>query len=88
MEAAGQAFKCFVIDQPSTSVMEHKQVDFLQGVLASYMEFDEWRAGLSPKDRQKVRELQRLRDAAKAQVARGAKREGPTDGAGPADVQC
>ena len=58
METAGQAFKCFVIDQPSTSVMEHKQVNFLQGVLAFYVELDEWQAKLSQKNRQRVRGLQ------------------------------
>ena len=87
METAGQAFKCFVIDQPSTSVMEHKQVNFLQGVLASYVELDEWRAELNQKDRRRVRGLQTLHDEAAAPVARGAQREGLTEDAGAADVQ-
>ena len=63
----GRGSACFVIDHPDTSVMEHAQVDYLQGVLASCMDLDEWSPTISSKTKQhKVRELQKLRDDAAA----------------------
>ena len=64
MEAVGQSVKAFVIDRRETEEMHRGQVDFLQGVIASYMNLDEWAQGLNKNSRNKVRDLQVLRDNA------------------------
>ena len=72
MEGVGQTFKAFVIESCETNTMHERQVDFLQGVLASYMNLDEWTPGLTVTARKRVRELQALRDeSVKVQKAAG-----------------
>jgi len=60
--AAGQSLKAFVIDKEETNTMHQDQIDFLQGVIASYMNLDEWQDGLNKNQRKKVRKLMDVRD--------------------------
>ena len=60
--AAGQSLKAFVIDKEETNTMQQDQVDFFQGVIASYMNLEQWKDGLNKNQRKKVRKLIGLRD--------------------------
>ena len=60
--AAGQSLKAFVIDKEETNTMHKDQINFLQGVIASYMNLEEWQDGLNKNQRKKDRKLMGLRD--------------------------
>ena len=64
MEAVGQSVKVFVIDKNETLILHQKQIDFLQGVIAQYMDLDEWKPGNTQGTRRMVRKLMDLRDEA------------------------
>ena len=64
MEAVGQSVKVFVIDKDETPILHQKQIDFLQGVIAHYMDLDEWKPGNTQGTRRMVRKLMDLRDEA------------------------
>ena len=56
--------KAFVIDRQQTGVMHRAQIDFLHGVIASYMDLNEWHPKISKNGRKTVRDLKLLRDEA------------------------
>ena len=64
MEACGQSMKVFVIDKDQTPILHLDQIDFLQGVIAQYMELDEFKDGNTKATRKQIRNLQKLRDEA------------------------
>ena len=64
MEAIGQSIKAFVIDKNETPILHQEQVDFLQGVIAHYMDLDERQPGINKNTRKQVRKLMKLRDEA------------------------
>ena len=64
MEAVGQSVKVFVIDKDETLILHQEQIDFLQGVIAQYMDLDEWKPGDTKGTRRMVRKLMDLRDEA------------------------
>ena len=45
LEAVGQSVKAFVIDKDETPILHQEQIDFLQGVIAQYIQLDEWKPG-------------------------------------------
>ena len=56
LEGVGQAFKAFMIDHDDTKRMHSEQIDFLQGVIANYMDLNEW----APPNLTKTKEEGRL----------------------------
>ena len=67
LEGSGQSVKAFVIDD-NTDVMHHEQIDFLQGVISSYLDIDEMPPGLSIKRRKVFKDLQSLRVKARTRL--------------------
>ena len=68
MEAVGQSIKAFVIDKDETPILHQEQIDFLQGVIAQYMDLDEWKPGITKGKRQKIKKLAHLADEAKHRI--------------------
>ena len=64
MEAVGQSIKVFVIDKDETPILHQEQIDFLQGVIAQYMDLDEWKPGNTKGTRKQIRKLALLADEA------------------------
>ena len=58
----------FVIDKDETPILHQEQIDFLQGVIAQYMDLDEWKLGITKGTRKQIRKLALLADEAKHRI--------------------
>ena len=59
MNAVGHTVKAFVIDHENTSTMESDQIDFLQGVIASYMNLEDWQSTPTRAQKKSVKVLKK-----------------------------
>ena len=60
IEAAGKSVNAFVIDHKDTGTLATEQVDFLQGVIGSYMDLDLINPNLTKGQKRQVQQLKGL----------------------------